>query len=55
MSVDAHDPANRVRALAEQGSSVEVDPSVPVRRYFRSGQELMRMVSDGSNIPSALY
>ncbi|XP_033644092.1 STAM-binding protein-like [Asterias rubens] len=37
------EPSVRVRSLASLGSAVEVDPNVPVMRYFRSGKEIMRM------------
>ena len=38
------DPQRRVRELSEIGSSVTVDKSVPVKRYFRSGSEMERQV-----------
>ena len=43
------EPSVRVRSLASLGSAVEVDPNVPVMRYFRSGKEIMRMVSASSS------
>ncbi|XP_032433768.1 STAM-binding protein-like A [Xiphophorus hellerii] len=36
-------PEERVRALTQRGSSVEVNDDVPPRRYFRSGMEMIRM------------
>lgn len=37
------EPGERLRILFEKGN-VEVDNNVPIRRYFRSCQELIRMV-----------
>lgn len=37
--------AERVRALCHYGCQVEVDPSIPPRRYFRSGLEMIRMAN----------
>ncbi|XP_063969072.1 STAM-binding protein-like [Lytechinus pictus] len=39
------DPGQRVRSLAEHGSNIIVDTSMPIRRYFRSGQEMIRMAN----------
>lgn len=39
------DPAGRLRALSEIGSSVVVDHEVPIQRYLRSGPQMERMVS----------
>ncbi|TRZ03916.1 hypothetical protein DNTS_011095 [Danionella cerebrum] len=36
-------PEERVRSLTQKGSSVEMSESVPLRRYFRSGMEMIRM------------
>lgn len=36
-------PEERVRALTKKGSSVDVNENVPIRRYFRSGMEMIRM------------
>ena len=38
------DPGARIRQLSDHGSSVEVDRSIPVKRYFRSGSEMERQV-----------
>lgn len=38
------DPKERLKQLFDQGGSVVVNHNVPVQRYFRSGQEMMRMV-----------
>lgn len=49
-------PEERVRALTKKGSSVEVNDDVPLRRYFRSGMEMIRMASiytDEGNIEHA--
>ena len=51
-----HDPAARLRALSAYGCQVEVDDSVPIRRYFRSGLEMIRMANvylDEGNLESA--
>jgi STAM-binding protein len=42
---DIRDPAERVRAVCEYGCQVQVDPSIPVKRFFRSGKELIRMAN----------
>lgn len=36
-------PDERVRALTKKGSAVDMNEAVPVRRYFRSGMEMIRM------------
>ncbi|XP_067251611.1 STAM binding protein b isoform X3 [Chanodichthys erythropterus] len=36
-------PEERVRALTKKGSTVDMNEAVPVRRYFRSGMEMIRM------------
>ncbi|XP_058491079.1 STAM-binding protein-like A [Solea solea] len=36
-------PEERVRLLTKKGSTVEVNDDVPLRRYFRSGMEMVRM------------
>ncbi|XP_051896827.1 STAM-binding protein-like isoform X1 [Pristis pectinata] len=49
-------PEERVRALTKKGSSVDVNDDVPLRRYFRSGVEMIRMASvyvDEGNLESA--
>ena len=38
------EPGERLRQLFQKGQ-VEIDKNVPIRRYFRSSQELIRMVS----------
>ncbi|NXD31489.1 STABP protein, partial [Spelaeornis formosus] len=38
-------PEQRLRLLLRAGSSVEVSPDVPPRRYFRSGVEMLRMAA----------
>ena len=40
------DPDQRIRELFALGESVNVEFGVPIRRYYRSCQELMRMVSN---------
>ncbi|XP_067857492.1 STAM-binding protein-like [Heptranchias perlo] len=49
-------PEERVRALTKKGSCVNVNDDVPLRRYFRSGVEMIRMASvyvDEANLESA--
>ncbi|XP_072165425.1 STAM-binding protein-like A [Diadema setosum] len=41
----SQEPSQRVRLLAEHGSAITVDHAVPIRRYFRSGQEMIRMAN----------
>ncbi|KAI5226051.1 Stam-Binding Protein [Manis pentadactyla] len=38
-------PEDRVRALSQIGSTVEINEDIPPRRYFRSGVEMIRMAS----------
>lgn len=38
-------PKDRVRALSQMGSAVEINEDIPPRRYFRSGMEIIRMAS----------
>lgn len=38
-------PEDRVRALSQIGSAVEINEDIPPRRYFRSGVEIIRMAS----------
>uniref|UniRef100_A0ABI7XGQ3 STAM binding protein n=1 Tax=Felis catus TaxID=9685 RepID=A0ABI7XGQ3_FELCA len=38
-------PEDRVRALSQMGSAVEINEDIPPRRYFRSGVEIIRMAS----------
>lgn len=37
------EPQSRVSMLNTVGSAVEVDPTIPPRRYYRSGTEMIRM------------
>ncbi|XP_055517945.1 STAM-binding protein-like isoform X1 [Leucoraja erinacea] len=49
-------PEERVRALTKKGSSVDINDDVPLRRYFRSGVEMIRMAAvyvDEGNLESA--
>ncbi|XP_019961235.2 STAM-binding protein-like A [Paralichthys olivaceus] len=49
-------PEERVRVLTKKGSAVEVNDYVPLRRYFRSGMEMIRMAkiyTDEGNIEHA--
>jgi len=41
--IAVREPSARVRGLCEYGSQVEVDDTIPIRRYFRSGIEILRM------------
>jgi len=43
MSLDPMEPNERLRALFAKGEQVDINYGVPVRRYFRSCQELIRM------------
>ncbi|XP_077418640.1 STAM-binding protein-like A [Vanacampus margaritifer] len=38
-------PEERVRILTKKGSSVDINDEVPLRRYFRSGMEMIRMAN----------
>ena len=38
------DPPARLRQLSDHGSSVDIDTSIPIKRYFRSGSEMERQV-----------
>nr|XP_057926202.1 STAM-binding protein-like A [Doryrhamphus excisus] len=38
-------PVERVRILTKKGSTVEINDEVPLRRYFRSGMEMIRMAN----------
>jgi hypothetical protein len=40
------DPTKRIRLLSEHGSSVDIDKAIPIKRYFRSGSEMERQVSE---------
>lgn len=42
-SLESVEPQERVRAMCLTASSVTVDDSVPIKRYWRSGKELLRM------------
>lgn len=42
-NVEQYNPSNRIKLLSNQASSVNVDPAIPIKRYFRSSTELMRM------------
>ncbi|KAK7869958.1 hypothetical protein R5R35_013732 [Gryllus longicercus] len=39
------DPHGRLKALSDYGNTVEIDHSVPPRRYYRSGLEMVRMAN----------
>ncbi|KAH9361812.1 hypothetical protein HPB48_003779 [Haemaphysalis longicornis] len=41
--LEKYDPHVKVRSLSDVGSVVEIDASVPLKRYFRSGKEMLRM------------
>ena len=40
---DNREPAERLRCLAAAASDIKVDSRIPIRRYFRSGQEMLKM------------
>ena len=39
----SQDAAARLKGLAEAASDFKVDHRIPIRRYFRSGQEMIKM------------
>ncbi|GLV45292.1 uncharacterized protein CBL_05392 [Carabus blaptoides fortunei] len=39
------EPNERIKRLASYSDSVDVDPNVPTRRYYRSGLEMVRMAN----------
>ncbi|XP_068207999.1 STAM-binding protein-like isoform X2 [Palaemon carinicauda] len=39
------EPGARIKQLCTQGNDVVVDPNIPLRRYFRSGLEMVRMAN----------
>ncbi|XP_054155456.1 STAM-binding protein-like A [Oppia nitens] len=39
------DPVERIRRLCETAASINVDNTVPIKRYWRSGKELLRMAN----------
>lgn len=45
-NIQAMEPSARVRMLAEMSADkIHVDGSIPIKRYLRSGKELIKMVS----------
>lgn len=46
---EAYDPKNYTRHLYEIASTFEVDASVPIKRYYRSGAEMERQVRVASD------
>lgn len=40
---EIHDPSERVRELCNYACKVDIDDSIPPKRYLRSGLEMMRM------------
>ncbi|KAJ2951891.1 hypothetical protein O0L34_g4141 [Tuta absoluta] len=41
----ALEPSVRVKQLGDRAGSVDVDPNIPPRRYYRSGLEMVRMAN----------
>ncbi|XP_047472052.1 STAM-binding protein-like isoform X2 [Penaeus chinensis] len=39
------EPAARIKLLCSQGECIVVDPNIPLRRYYRSGLEMVRMAN----------
>ncbi|EAT42056.1 AAEL006370-PA [Aedes aegypti] len=39
------EPQERLKQLASMSNSVEVDPNIPITRYYRSGLEMVRMAN----------
>lgn len=44
--LEKYDPHAKVRNLCEVGSTVEIDGNIPLKRYFRSGKEMLRMAEE---------
>uniref|UniRef100_A0A131Z1D1 STAM-binding protein n=1 Tax=Rhipicephalus appendiculatus TaxID=34631 RepID=A0A131Z1D1_RHIAP len=42
-SIDTYDPKTKMRLLSDLGSAVDIDEDIPLKRYFRSGKEMVRM------------
>ncbi|XP_074598607.1 STAM-binding protein-like A [Brevipalpus obovatus] len=42
-AIDCYLPSNRIRILADQGAGVPLTSDCPIRRYFNSGQQMLRM------------
>jgi STAM-binding protein len=42
---EVQEPHQRVKLLSESASNINVDDSVPIKRYWRSGKELIRMAN----------
>lgn len=47
---DERDPAERVRKLVQFAGDVQVDNSIAPKKYFRSGIEMEKMVSNLSSV-----
>ncbi|XP_055851913.1 STAM-binding protein [Episyrphus balteatus] len=45
MGMSIVEPQARIKHLANYGNMIEVDPNMPVQRYFRSGTEILRMAN----------
>jgi len=43
MSDQDKEPGTRLRLLADASADFKVDSNIPIRRYFRSGQEMIKM------------
>lgn len=39
------DPKERIKALSEHASKVEIDPNIPPGRYYRTGVEMVRLAN----------
>ncbi|XP_012252955.2 STAM-binding protein isoform X2 [Athalia rosae] len=39
------DPDERLKALADYGTAIDIDHNIPPRRYYRSGVEMVRMAN----------
>lgn len=39
------EPSARIKSLGESGNAFEVDINIPIRRYYRSGLEMVRMAN----------
>lgn len=45
LSSSSSDPNQRIKVLIDYGSQVEVDKTLALRLYFRSGREMLRMAN----------
>lgn len=56
ISMVSYNPGDRIKSLTEYGSQVEIDSTLAVKLYFRSGKEMLRMANmycDDNQLESA--